>query len=120
MHLQQLSPALLLAATLACAPAYAQFAGLDTRLVASGFTQPVFATAPLADGRVFVVEQGGRIKSVLGGVTSTFLSLPVGVGGEQGLLGLAFDPQYGVAGSEEFNCSASEFWVNISVKSIQK
>ena len=75
---------------------------LDTRLVASGLSQPLFATAPLADGRLFVVEQGGLIKVVQGGVASTFLSLPVASGGEQGLLGLAFDPGYGNAASAGF------------------
>ena len=75
---------------------------LDTRLVASGLSQPLFATAPLADGRLFVVELGGRIKVVQGGVASTFFSLPVATGGEQGLLGLAFDPGYGNAASAGF------------------
>jgi glucose/arabinose dehydrogenase len=86
----------------------AQFAGLDTRLIASGFTQPVFATAPLADGRVFVVEKGGAIKAVQGGVTTNFLNLSVATASEQGLLGLAFDPQYGVTGS----AGQGRFFVN--------
>jgi len=90
---------LVLAASFCAATAHAQFIGLDTRLIASGLTQPVFATAPLADGRVFVVEKGGVIKSVLGGISSNFLSINVATSGEQGLLGLAFDPQYGLAGS---------------------
>ena len=104
-------PALLAVATALCCAApgiQAQITGLDTRLIASGFTQPLFATAPLADGRVFVVEKSGVIKSVLGGVTSTFLSFPVATASEQGLLGLAFDPQYGVAGSP----GAGRFFVN--------
>lgn len=67
---------------------------LDTRLVASGLSQPVFATAPLADGRLFVVEKGGTIRVVTNGVASSFLSVPVDAAGEQGLLGLAFDPNY--------------------------
>jgi len=75
---------------------------LDTRLVVSGLSQPLFATAPLADGRLFVVEKGGLIKVVQGGVASTFLSVPVASGGEQGLLGLAFDPGYGNAASAGF------------------
>ena len=76
-------PALLAsAAALWCAApsAEAQITGLDTRLIASGLNQPVFATAPLADGRVFVVEKGGLIKVVQAGVTSTFLSVPVANG----------------------------------------
>ena len=75
---------------------------LDTRLVASGLSQPLFATAPLADGRLFVAEKGGLIKVVQAGVASTFLSVPVATGGEQGLLGLAFDPNYGNAASAGF------------------
>ena len=104
-------PALLAAAAaLWCAApsAEAQITGLDTRLIASGLNQPVFATAPLADGRVFVVEKGGLIKSVMGGVTSNFLSVAVNQNGEQGLLGLAFDPQYGVVGS----AGQGRFFVN--------
>lgn len=68
----------------------------------------MFATAPLAEGRVFVVEKGGLIKSVMGGVTSNFLSVAVNQNGEQGLLGLAFDPQYGMVGSAGQGC----FFVN--------
>jgi glucose/arabinose dehydrogenase len=99
---------LLLAAAGAATTTHAQIAGLDTRLVASGFTQPVFAAAPLADGRVFVVEKAGTIKLVSGGVTSNFLSIPVATSSEQGLLGLAFDPQYGQVGS----AGAGRFFVN--------
>jgi glucose/arabinose dehydrogenase len=71
----------------------------DTRLVADGLSSPLLATAPLADGRVFVVEKAGAIKVVQGGVASDFLRIPVSVAGEGGLLGLAFDPGYGVASS---------------------
>lgn len=95
-------------AVTATAGAQAQFAGLDTRLIGSGFTQPVFATAPLADGRVFVVEKAGVIKSVQGGVTTNFLSIAVNSDNEQGLLGLAFDPQYGLVGS----AGLGRFFVN--------
>jgi len=69
-------------------------ATLDTLLVASGFSSPLYATAPLAGGPVFVLEKGGLIKAVQGGAVSTFLSLSVSTAGEQGLLGLAFDPGY--------------------------
>jgi glucose/arabinose dehydrogenase len=67
---------------------------LDTRLVASGLNAPLYATAPVADGRVFVVEKGGTIKVAQGGMTSAFLSIAVDTDGERGLLGLAFDPGY--------------------------
>jgi hypothetical protein len=82
--------------------AQARIDGLETRVVASGLNQPMFATAPLADGRLFVVEKGGTIKVVQGGIASPFLSIAVATGGEQGLLGLAFDPDYGRAGSAGF------------------
>ncbi|MBC7942057.1 MAG: PQQ-dependent sugar dehydrogenase, partial [Chitinophagaceae bacterium] len=82
--------------------------GLDTRLLASGLTQPLFATAPLADGRVFVVEKGGLIKVLDNGAVSNFLSVAVNTGGEQGLLGLAFDPGYGNAASAGYR----RFFVN--------
>jgi Glucose / Sorbosone dehydrogenase len=71
-----------------------EFSNLDTRLVGSGFVLPLYATAPLSDGNVFVVEKGGTIKRVNNGVSNNFLSISVATGGEQGLLGLAFDPGY--------------------------
>ena len=36
---------------------------LKTQIVASGFDRPLFATAPNGDSRLFVVEQGGLVKS---------------------------------------------------------
>ena len=72
--------------------------------IAPGFTlaAPLFLTAPPNDiDRLFVVEQGGKIRivdratSMLIG-TGVFLdiSILVSKGSEQGLLGLAFDPEY--------------------------
>ena len=72
---------------------------LTTELVASGFSAPVEAIGH-ADGRIFVVEQNTadiRIIGPLGGVLATpFLDLTgkVQTGGERGLLGLAFHPDY--------------------------
>jgi glucose/arabinose dehydrogenase len=65
----------------------------------SGLSKPVFATsAPDGSGRLFIVEQTGRIKiHQYGQVLATpFLSIPtqVSTGGEQGLLGLAFHPGF--------------------------
>ena len=87
----------LLLGSLGVGPAAAQT--LDTRLIASGLSSPVFATAPVNDGRTFIVEKGGAIKVAQGGVVSNFFTVPVASSGEQGLLGLAFDPNYGVAGT---------------------
>jgi hypothetical protein len=70
--------------------------------VASGLTRPVFATAPAGDDRLFVVEKGGRIRIVAGGTVQAtdFLDLSalVSTGSEQGLLGLAFHPDYATNG----------------------
>ncbi len=65
--------------------------------VASGLSAPLFVAAPPGDDRLFVVEQDGRIRLLRGGeVTGTFLDLSdsIAYGGEQGLLGLAFHPDY--------------------------
>ncbi len=65
--------------------------------ITSGLTAPVFLTQPLDDGRIFVVEQGGRIRVIRDGVLQTppFLTVPgVVTGGERGLLSVAFHPQY--------------------------
>lgn len=66
--------------------------------VTSGLTSPVFLTQPLNDGRMFVVEQPGRIRVVRNGVlqATPFLDITGRVlsGGERGLLSVAFHPQY--------------------------
>jgi len=69
---------------------------LDTKLIESGFSSPIFMTAPEGDSRLFVVERAGVIKVRDGGVWSTFLDIrsQVDPTGERGLLGLAFDPNY--------------------------
>ncbi|MEO8200031.1 MAG: PQQ-dependent sugar dehydrogenase [Gemmatimonadota bacterium] len=71
-------------------------------LVAEGLAFPVDLTAPTGDARLFIVEKGGRIRVVKNGtVRSTpFLDISrlVSKGGEQGLLGLTFHPQYATNG----------------------
>lgn len=71
-----------------------------TPFVSSGLTNPVFMTQPLDDGRIFVVEQGGRIRLVKNGTlqTTPFLDITSKVlsGGERGLLSVAFHPRYAV------------------------
>ena len=68
--------------------------------VASGFDHPVLVTnAGDGSGRLFVVEQNtGRIRIISGGklLTTPFLDLhrSISTGGERGLLGLAFHPNY--------------------------
>jgi len=72
-------------------------AALAYTQVGSGYSQPVFLTAPAGDSRLFVVEKGGLIKTQdSAGTVSTWLNLSgqVDTGGERGLLGLAFDPGF--------------------------
>ena len=70
------------------------------RLVALGrFREPVHVTAPPGDRRrVFVVQRGGTIRVLRGGrrLRRPFLNLRgrVTAGGEQGLLSMAFAPDY--------------------------
>lgn len=76
---------------------------LKLQPIASNLSSPVFLTAPRGDvNRLFVVEQGGTIKILdrtTGRQLSTFLTLTgITSGGERGLLGLAFDPNYGTNG----------------------
>ena len=75
--------------------------GLTLKLdpfVTTGLSAPVFLAQPLNDGRIFVVEQAGRIRVVRGGVlqTTPFLDITgkVACCGERGLLSVAFHPQY--------------------------
>jgi glucose/arabinose dehydrogenase len=71
--------------------------------VASGLAFPLYLTAPPGDAaRLFIVEKGGGIRIVKDGnlLPTPFLNLSdrVSTIGEQGLLGLAFDPQYSSTG----------------------
>jgi glucose/arabinose dehydrogenase len=80
-------------------PVLAQPAFLGTEDVAGGFTSPVSVThAGDGSNRLFVTQQGGQIKIIEGGVhlPTPFLDVSAIItsGGEQGLLGLAFHPQY--------------------------
>jgi len=87
--------------TAACA-AGAPVAGipaLTARLVASGLRNPLdLQAAPGDRERLYVVEQGGRIRVILGGQlqATPFLDVSgrISSGGERGLLGLAFHPQF--------------------------
>lgn len=91
----------LLASSLVVTPtAAAGSVGFST--VLSGYSHPVLVTAPRGSSRrIFIVEQTGRIRvaTYSGGrwrKEGTFLDIHdrVRYGGEQGLLGLAFDPGY--------------------------
>lgn len=70
----------------------------------SGLDQPVFLTSPVGDTRQFIVEQPGRIQIVADGAVQSepFLDITtlIASGGERGLLGLAFHPDF--AGNGRF------------------
>ena len=87
-------------------PALAQ--QLDGQAVAGGFTNPLFFTQPDGDARRFVVEQGGTIKQIAAdGTVSNFLTVNgVTSGGESGLLGLAFAPDFATSGNLYVNYTA--------------
>lgn len=77
---------------------------VDLRLerVVGGLQSPVHLAAPTGDARLFIVEQGGRIRVVENGalLPTPFLDIStrVSTGGEQGLLSVAFHPQYAANG----------------------
>ena len=76
--------------------------GVRLRKVAD-FDNPVYVTSPPGDrARQFVVEQGGRVMVVRGGrkLGTPFLDISgqVTAGGEQGLLSIAFAPDYADSG----------------------
>ncbi len=80
------------------APGYRRDDSLKLVSVATGFDHPVFVCAAPGDARLFVVEQPGRIRWVEDGKpsASVFADLTsiVAYGGERGLLGLAFHPDF--------------------------
>ena len=72
--------------------------------VVTGFSQPVeIIAAPDGTNRLFVVQQGGRIRIANGSVINgtDFLNIPgvISTGTERGLLGLAFHPNYAANGT---------------------
>jgi glucose/arabinose dehydrogenase len=77
-------------------------AQVTTRLVTGGLDRPVRLVAPPGDPRLFVVEQSGRIRVFDrdGTDRGVFLDLSgsISAGGERGLLGLAFAPDYATTG----------------------
>ena len=72
---------------------------LTATVVASGLSSPVFVTSPPGDtDRIFIVQQGGRVRIVKNGslLPGNFLNLQgkISCCDERGLLGLAFHPDY--------------------------
>jgi len=70
--------------------------------VVTGLSVPVYLTAPAGDDRLFVVEKDGLIRIIKNGsvLSTPFLNLTgrTTKGSEQGLLGLAFAPDYATSG----------------------
>jgi glucose/arabinose dehydrogenase len=108
--------ALLLGVLLWCCTLNAGAASFDlaTEEVGTGFTKPIaVVAAPGVSNRLFVVEQhSGQIR-ILDPVSKTIAATPfvtvsgVTTGSEQGLLGLAFDPNYTTNGRFYVNCTRS-------------
>jgi glucose/arabinose dehydrogenase len=78
-------------------------AQLETEAFVSGLTLPVgWVQDPIDPSVQYVLEQGGRIRSVRDGILqpTDLLDLTASVGccGERGLLGLAFPPDHDVTG----------------------
>jgi glucose/arabinose dehydrogenase len=93
---------------------------LVLQLVADGFAGPVAVTgAGDGSGRLFVVEQQGRIRIVGGGVFLDIASR-VASGGEQGLLGLAFHPDYSNNGFFYVNYTYDPPGVNLDVTRVSR
>jgi glucose/arabinose dehydrogenase len=84
-----------------CLLALAPRAGAAVSLQPVGdFDEPMFVTAPPGDPRLFVVERDGRIQMLHDGLSTEFLDINTRVRntGEQGLLSMAFDPNFASTG----------------------
>jgi glucose/arabinose dehydrogenase len=66
----------------------------ETRIATGISTPTAMSFAP--DGRLFVCEQGGRLRVIKNGtlLSTPFLTVSVSSNGERGLLGVAFDPNF--------------------------
>ncbi len=95
-HSMILAAALAATPLVACAQQPAGQLGVD--LVVEGLRSPVLVVSPPADRRLFIVDQAGQVWIIADGalVAEPFLDIgnQLTFGGEQGLLGLAFHPDY--------------------------
>ncbi len=80
-------------------------AALTTERVASGLRWPIYATAPVGDNRLFIIDQRGVIRILENGsvLATPFLDIDALVPDfdgydERGLLGLAFPSNYALTG----------------------
>ena len=95
--------AVLVAALLLLAGSRGAAAAAPELVPVGTFSDPVALAAPPRDAsRLFVVERGGVVRLIKDGVTlpAPFadLTTPVLAGGERGLLGMAFAPDYATSG----------------------
>jgi glucose/arabinose dehydrogenase len=69
--------------------------GFSDTLIAGGLSNPT-AMALAPDGRIFVAQQAGQLRVIKNGalLAQPFVALTVNSGGERGLLGVAFDPNF--------------------------
>jgi glucose/arabinose dehydrogenase len=72
---------------------------IDFETIATGLDQPLLATSPPGDPRLFVIEQTGKVRVIKNGqlLETPFIDLGSAIQccGEQGLLGIAFHPDFG-------------------------
>jgi len=90
------------------APAAQATTAITAERMCAGLAKPVFVTSPPGDSRLFIVEQRGpdargRIRIFKPGgagllARSFLVTAPLATGNEQGLLGLAFAPDYATSG----------------------
>ncbi len=99
---------MMLAAGLFGLAAAGPLSAIEAVRVGTGFSNPLFVTAPAGDaGRLFVAEKGGDVRVLdlaTGNIAVTpFLDLAVDTNGERGLLGMAFHPDYTTNGKVYVN-----------------
>lgn len=99
-------------------PSKSSAQSISLSLVSSGFTLPTSLTAPKdGSGRLFVLEQCGKVRVIKGGVvlTDPFLDLTslVTTSTEQGLLSLAFHPSFSTNRRFYVNYTDSQGRINI-------
>lgn len=119
-----------LAAVSFAPPAQAGLTGVEVNEVGGDFDRPVFAThAPGKPNLLFVVEQGGRVEVVKNGSQRErpFINLRrvISNAGEQGLLSIAFPPNYERSGRfyvyfTNRKCDASSGGCDIEVAELRR
>ncbi len=109
---------------LACGPAAGDQRSITATRIASGLTEPLYVThVPGDPDRIFVVERPGTIRIIdISGdpavvIGKAFLDIHLQVvteAGEQGLLGLAFHPDFATNGYFYVNYTGSEDATRVS------